>query len=209
MPRGTRKFWPIGATPGPLFNAEGDAGGGGGTPPAGAPTPEAPKPAPPAGGKADDGDKPLGPGGERALEAERTARKDLEREFATFRQSQIQQRDALAAALGLKPEETSDADKVAGQITGLTERLDKMTRDNLVLSVINEHPTLSKEDREVVSKISDEATMRAVAARLAEAAKPSGRPKADPPSNGGGSAPAVDLPGLPRLRAAYEATQTN
>jgi len=207
MPRGIKKYRTLGAMPGgPLFNTEGD--GGGGAPPA---APAAPAPGAPApGGDQPEGDKPLGPGGERALEAERTARKELERQIAAIQQSQTQQRDALAAALGLKPEETPDADKVAGQITGLTERLDQITRANLVLSVINEHPTLSKEDREVVEKITDEATMRAVAARLAEAAKPSGKPKGDPPSAGGtGSAPPVDLPGIPRLRAAYEASQTN
>lgn len=205
MPRGN-KYRLFGATPGPLFNAEGDTGGGGA--PAGNPAPsDSPKPTPPA--APSEGDKPLGPGGEKALESERNARKELERQIAAIQQSQTQQRDALAAALGLKPDEASDADKLAGQVTGLTERLDKITRDNLVLSVINEHPTLSKEDREVVSKITDEATMRAVAARLAEAAKPNGKPKADPPSGGGGSAPAVDLPGLPRLRAAYEAAESN
>lgn len=204
MPRGN-KFRPFGAMPGPLFNSEGDAGGGG-TPPAPA-TPPAPKP--PKTGD-DGGDKPLGPNGERALVAERTARQDLEREFAAFRQQQTQQREALAAALGIKPEDTSDAEKVAGQITGLTERLDKITRDNLVLSVINEHPGLSAEDRAVVEKITDEATMRAVAARLAEASKPSGKPKADPPSGGGDTTkPLADIPGLPRLRAAYEAAENN
>jgi len=199
MPRGINKYRP-GATLGVLFNTDG--GDGGGTPPA--PTPEPPKPAPPAG---DEGDKPLGPGGEKALESERAARKELERQIAQIQQSQAQQRDALAAALGLKPDEMSDTDKLAGQVTGLSEKLEQMTRANLVLSVISEH-SLSEDDRKVIEKITDEATMRAVAARLAEAAKPSGKPKADPPSSGG-TKPAVDLPGIHRLRSAYESAESN
>lgn len=43
----------------------------------------------------------------------------LKTELDALRQSQEQQRNALAAALGVKPEETSDSDKLAAQIDSL------------------------------------------------------------------------------------------
>lgn len=169
----------------------------------------APKPAPPSGDPAPtgDGDKPLGPGGEKALQSEREQRKALEKTVADMKAAHDAQMAALAQAFGIKKEEASDSDKITAQVTGLSEKLEAMSRANLVLSVINEHPNLSAEDRAVVEKITDEATMRAVAARLAEASKPSGKPKADPPSGSTRSREVPDMPGLPRLRAAYEAAE--
>jgi colicin import membrane protein len=177
-------------------------------PPAGPPA-DPPKPAPPAPKAPDAGgdDKPLGPGGEKALQAERDARKALEATVKQMQDAQAKQADALAKALGLKPEETSDADKLAGQVTDLSGQVGALLKTNLVLTI---GKGLSEDDQKILAGLPDEATMRTVAARLAEAAKPSGRPKADPPSDGGGRpAPSVDMPGLPRLRAAYEAAENN
>lgn len=178
----------------------GDGGQGGGTDGA------------PAGPPADGGDE--GKGGKSAiladLASERDKRQALEGTVQELQTSQTAMREAFAKALGIKPEEASDSDKLAEQVTGLSAKFEQLTRQNLELSVLNAHPDLSDEDKAVVKKIPDEATMRAVAARLAEASKPSGKPKADPPSQGGGS-PQVpaDKPGLPRLRAAYEAAESN
>lgn len=47
----------------------------------------------------------------------------LRTELDALRQSTEQQRNALAAALGVKPEETSDADKLAKQIDGLRSQI--------------------------------------------------------------------------------------
>lgn len=169
----------------------------------------APTPTPPSNAPAPTGDdKPLGPGGEKALQAERDQRKALEKTVADMKSAHEAQMDALAKAFGLKKEDVSDADALAGKVTGMSDQLEKLTRANLVLSVVNEHPNLSDEDKKVVAAIPDEATMRTVAARLAEAGKPTGKPKNDPPSNGGGGDKTpVDLPGMPRLRAAYAAAE--
>jgi hypothetical protein len=164
----------------------------------------------PAGGAGDD----EGKGGKDALKAdlakERDKRQALEGTVQQMQASQAAMQEAFAKALGIKPEEASDSDKLAEQVTGLSTKFEELTRANLELSVLNAHPDLSDEDKAVIKKIPDEATMRAVAARLAEASKPSGKPKADPPSGGGGTSQIpADKPGLPRLRAAYAATESN
>ena len=175
-------------------------------PPQGDPAPTS---TPPSNDPAPTGDdKPLGPGGEKALQAERDQRKALEKTVADMKSAHEAQMDALAKAFGLKKEDVSDTDALAGKVTGLSDQLEKLTRANLVLSVVNEHPNLSDEDKKVVAALPDEATMRTVAARLAEASKPTGKPKNDPPSNGGGGANTpVDRPGMSRLRAAYAAAE--
>ena len=175
----------------------------------GAPPAEPPKPTPPATGGDDEGK-----GGKAAILAdlatERDKRQALEQQVTQIQSAHQAQMDALAKAFRLKPEDVSDTDKLAGQVTGLSEKLEQLTRANLVLSVVNAHPNLSDEDKAVIEKIPDEATMRTVAARLSEAAKPSGKPKADPPSgSGSGAKPDVDLPGVHRLRSFYESAETN
>lgn len=78
------------------------------TPPAGdPPKPEAP------------GDKPLGPNGEKALQAERDARKELEKKLAA-----LAPLEKLAAALG-----GGDAAKGKSEIEQLTERQAKFEED--------------------------------------------------------------------------------
>lgn len=200
MPRGIRKKYGIGAMPNPILSVTDGEGGGSGAPPA--------APADPGSGGDD------GKGGKQAILAdlatERDKRQALEATVQQMQTAQAQQMDQLAKAFGLKPEELSDADKVAGQISDLTTKVGELTKQNLVLTVVSEH-NLSTEDAAVIAALPDEATMRTVAARLQEAAKaqPNGKPKADPPSNGGGAPQVpVDKPGLPRLRAAYETAET-
>lgn len=53
------------------------------------------------------------------LRSEKGAGPDLRTELDQLRAQQTQQRDALAAALGVKPEETSDTEKLAQQIESL------------------------------------------------------------------------------------------
>lgn len=53
------------------------------------------------------------------LRTEKGGDPSLKTELEQLRQSQEQQRNALAAALGVKPEETSDSDKLAQQIETL------------------------------------------------------------------------------------------
>ncbi|NUO36443.1 MAG: hypothetical protein HOQ27_15440 [Dermatophilaceae bacterium] len=63
-------------------------------------------------------DNKLGEGGKRALQAEREARKALERQIADLQAAQQQQLDALAKALGLKSDDTPpDPAKLTEQLT--------------------------------------------------------------------------------------------
>jgi hypothetical protein len=90
---------------------------------------QAPVPTPPPGNEPEKGKQP--PWGdpenfkpEQAWELIQKLRSEkgdpnLRDELDTLRQQQTQQRDALAAALGIKPEETSDTDKLATQIETL------------------------------------------------------------------------------------------
>lgn len=97
------------------------------TPPASAEQPkaEAPKPAPPA-EKQPPWGKPENFDADKAWELIQNLRTEkggadpsLKSELDLLRQQQTQQRDALARALGVKPEETSDSDKLAQQIESL------------------------------------------------------------------------------------------
>lgn len=164
---------------------------------------------PPAGGAGADDD--AGKGGKSAVLAdlakERDERQKLQTQIETLQASQTAQRDAFAAALGVKPDQLSDTDKLTAQLTDLSTKLSTLTKDNLVLKVAE---GLSDEDRAIIAALPDEATMRTVAARLKAATTPTGKPKPDPSSGGGtsGGEP-VDMPGVSRLRAAYAAAQTN
>jgi len=57
----------------------------------------------------------------------------LKSELEQLRQQQTQQRDALAAALGVKPEETSDTDKLAQQIETLRGQITASERRALAV----------------------------------------------------------------------------
>lgn len=87
------------------------------------PTPP-PTPAGPASDKQPPWGKPENFDADKAWELIQSLRTEhvdptLKSELDQLRQSQEQQRNALAAALGVKPEETSDADKLAKQIDSL------------------------------------------------------------------------------------------
>lgn len=97
------------------------------TPPQ-APAANQPPPAPEAGKQPPWGDKPENFNADQAwelIQKLRTEKTDpqLRSEFDALKQSQQAQRDALASALGLKPEETSDTDKLAGQVSTLREQI--------------------------------------------------------------------------------------
>ena len=109
-------------------------------PPAGQ-TPPPPKPTPPPGPEKQPpwGD-PANFTPEKAWELIQNLRNEkgvpdagLKAELEQLRQSQQQQRDALATALGVKPEETSDADKLAEQIESLRGQI--LTSEKRALSV--------------------------------------------------------------------------
>lgn len=88
--------------------------------PAAPAAPPAPAPAQPATGEpAATDDKPLGPNGEKALQAERDARKDLEKKLAT-----LAPLEKLAAVLG-----GGDPEKAKTEIELLTERQAKFEED--------------------------------------------------------------------------------
>lgn len=58
---------------------------------------------------------------------------NLRTELEQLRQTQQQQRDALAAALGVKPEETSDAEKLAKQVDTLRSQITASERRALAV----------------------------------------------------------------------------
>jgi len=95
------------------------------------PAPPGPAPnAPPAADKQPPWGKPENFDADKAWELIQNLRVEkgdsdgsLKTELDALRQSQEQQRNALAAALGVKPEETSDADKLAEQIDGLRSQI--------------------------------------------------------------------------------------
>lgn len=86
----------------------------------------------------------------------------LKTELDQLRQAQEQQRDRLAAALGVKPEETSDSDKLAQQIESLRGQI--LASEKRALSVEFKVP-------ENMLTASDAASLRQQANDLAEFAK--------------------------------------
>lgn len=93
-----------------------------------APTPPAAKPTPPpAADKQPPWGKPENFDADKAWELIENLRKEkgggdtlaLQQQLEQMQTTMQQQRDALATALGVKPEETSDAQKLAKQINGL------------------------------------------------------------------------------------------
>jgi hypothetical protein len=86
----------------------------------------------------------------------------LKSELDQMRQTMQQQRDALAAALGVKPEETSDTDKLAQQIQGLQSQI--LSAEKRALAVEFKVP-------EAMLTAPDAAALREQAAQLAEFAQ--------------------------------------
>lgn len=101
--------------------------------------PAAPTP-PPTPGKEPPWGKPENFDAEKAWELIQNLRTEkgsgdpsLKTELEQLRTQQQQQRDALAAALGVKPEETSDSDKLATQIDALRSQI--VTSERRALAV--------------------------------------------------------------------------
>lgn len=135
-------------------------------------------------------DQPLGDGGKKALEAEREARKELERQLS-------QMRDGLAQVFGQKPDGKASADDV---LSSLSEQVAAMKHDNAVLRVASDHGITDKDDIDLLRSAKDEDAMTRLATRLAakadaEGARP-GTPKPDLTQGGKGEPPALNSSAL-------------
>lgn len=108
MPKGIVKYNRLRNMPGMVSNAEGDTGGGGGTPSPAAPAnPTEEQPQEPA-----TGDEQLGDAGKKALEAERRKAREAAKE-----------RDTLAARLKeFEDRDKSDSEKAAERLTAAEKR---------------------------------------------------------------------------------------
>lgn len=178
---------------GPLYNAEGEGGGGA------APTPPAdPKPAPPAGEGEEPkagGDEPLGEGGKKALERERDARKSLETQVS-------QMREAFASALGGKPDPKASTDDI---VKSLQDQMSTLTRSNQIALVARENGITDPDDIALIEDAKDEDGMRRIAGRLKPDERTPGTPKPDKTQGPQGSGTKPDPgPGVARLAAAFE-----
>lgn len=116
------------------------------------------------------------------LRSEKGGDPTLKTELEQLRTQQTQQRDALAAALGVKPEETSDADKLAQQIESLRSQI--VTSEKRALAVefkIPEefHHMLSATDADGLRK---QASDLATFAEAAHFAAVSSTPAPPPPA---------------------------
>jgi hypothetical protein len=120
------------------------------------------------------GDQPLGDGGKKALEAEREARKELERQLS-------QMRDGLAQVFGQKPDGKASTDDVLHR---LTEQVGTMQHDNTVYRLASEHGITDKDDIDLLRSAKDEDAMARLATRLAAKA------------GDGGTAPGTPKPDL-------------
>lgn len=138
---------------------EGGEGGGEG---------QQPKPTTPASGKPDEGKPQTGEADWAAkFEAQQKVNRDLEAKLNELRDGDKARNDAIAKALGIQPEDASDSDKLAAQVADLTGTVGALTKANLVLTI---GKGLSDEDQALLASLPDEATMRAVAERLAKQA---------------------------------------
>jgi hypothetical protein len=138
------------------------------TPPT-TPPPASPPPAPPAAsekqppwGKPENFDPDMAWELIQNLRNEKSGDSSLKTELDALRTQQTQQRDALAAALGVKPEETSDADKLAQQIDSL--RAHVLSSEKRALAVEFKVP-------EAMLTANDADALRAQATSLAEFAQ--------------------------------------
>lgn len=193
MPRGIKKFrGPFGAMPGPLYNTEGEAGGGGA-----ATKTDPPKPEPPAGEKPDEGDK--GRKGGQAqiladLASERDKRQAIETQLTTIQ-------TALASAFGIDAGKQPSAEELVGDVQ---KQLAAMQHQSLVDRVARVHGITEADDLEFLASAKDEEQMSRFAARLKAAAGPATpKPDASQGAKGGDNKPDPG-PGIARLSAAFE-----
>ena len=146
------------ATFGPLYNTEGESGGGVAT--ATPPAPAAPK-TDAAESKTPAADEALGENGKKALERERDARKNLESQMT-------QMREAFAQALGVKPDKADPAEL----LTQMQAQMTQMQHQATVDRVARENGLTDPGDLKFLALAQDEAQMQEVAGRLKAAAGP-------------------------------------
>lgn len=166
---------------GPLFNTDGEAGGGTATDKPDTPTPK---------DVAEKGDGKGRPDEDlhSKVEAQQKVNRDLEGKLNTLK-------DGLKAALGIEDKKADPADLVAR----LQEQLDRLTHDNLVSDVARRHKITDDDDLALLATARDADAMDKLAARLAPKAddgdksrpgKP-GTPKPDPSQGKGGGGAGV------------------
>ena len=153
------------------------------------PTPAAPKP---------DATPQAETDWQAKFEAQQKVNRDLEGKLNSLRDSQQAQSDALAKALGLKPEETSDVQALASQVQALQAHFAETQHDNQVLLVARENGITEQADIDLLKSVKDETTMRALAARIAAASPGTpGTPQPDLSQGGtGAGVPALNGDGL-------------
>lgn len=208
MPKRIRMISDPRAMFGPLYNTDGEAGGGvkPADKPDGAP---APKEGDDKG--ADDGKGKADPDDWRGrFEGQQKVNRDLEVKLNTLR-------DGLKSALGVDDKKVDPADLVGK----LQEQFDRLTHTNLVEQVARRHRITDDEDIALLAAATDADAMGKLAARLAPKAdegdksKPGkpGTPKPDPSQGKGAGSGAVRPTSVAQVmedrRAAREKTKTN
>lgn len=147
----------------------------------------------------DGGDK--GKGGKDAVLAdlakERKARQTLSDQLAELKKSQDGQRDALAKALGVKPEDTSDMDKLTSQFSSLQQQFADSQRKATLLELAatpgedadgKQLPSIPKEYHHLLTATETEALQaqaKTVAALVAAQQGATGPPGFAPPAGQG------------------------
>jgi hypothetical protein len=136
------------------------------------------------------------------LRSEKGGDPSLKTELEQLRQQQQSQRDALAAALGVKPEETSDSDKLAQQIESLRGQI--LTSEKRALSVefkVPEHMLTASDADGLRKQASDLAEFAKAAHYAAVTNQPAPPPPAFQPHPGQGQGGG---PMTPEAQAAAE-----
>lgn len=127
----------------------------------------------------------------------------LKGDKAQMQQGQSALMAKLAEALGVQPDKKAGPDDLVSTLQG---KVAAMELDREVERLGRVHKELTDEDLETLRSLPDADVRAKVAERLAAAAKPTGKPKADPPSGTNTDRTPVDQPGIPRLRSAYAAS---
>ncbi|KNX38093.1 hypothetical protein [Luteipulveratus halotolerans] len=160
---------------GPLFNTDGEQGGG---------TPPAPKPSDTPAAKADEDEAKKQddePDYKDRFEAQRQVNRDLETKLNSMR-------DGFKAALGIEDKEKVSTDDL---VSKLQTQLDSLTHTSVVNDVARRHKITDDDDLALLSDIKDQAAMEKLAARLAPSGdtQDSGKPRTPrpDPSQGQGS----------------------
>lgn len=91
----------------------------------------------------------------------------LQAQLAEMQAAQQQQRDALATMLGVKPEETSDVDKLAKQIDSMRDQIVKSQREAVAARTGVPENLLTASDPDALQKQADEFLAFAQAAHFA------------------------------------------